>query len=887
MDILTELKNSFPKNLTENPFDYLILKCLHFFRPKFCSFLAPNMRTGYWDIKTRHTSKIYKEAIVKVENKYEVLTQIYNKQAIWSKIEAGICNVALCKRHRVYIDDVDATSYQYIKQFEGIRCEIVIPLICDIPITWKDNALDNIIGCIVLDYEDKDDYDYAKSILNENNNFESFLGDFLYCNIFIKSRTSWDSAITNVTYLSEINFDTNDSIECLNMHLSNIWPSLEYYSVWVADQTYTMDDVEKAFVRIGAIFLKEEMRLEYLQIDEKMEYVLKQSDDHTYAEFLNEYTHHFKEQNFIYPRHVYKFQNYKPMSDSFRKLLYRSYTDLDFHFVPLVENNQNAVSSQVIRGIIVFVFQFPGDSRLIEENKVSILSRYIFDRVSINMYRKTQRLRVAIENNSAKMYSDFKFFIENIQSYLLEVIPADIANLWLMKKGEERSYFRAKEAKNEYWIDDVDQIQKDYVLNQCLSDKKVREAHKHHTDYMRRCEGCPVKKEYEDNNILTWQSCMVAKITGLKGTPRAIIFLINRRNPSLKNRIQAFSFIDHDTIQDIAGLLGAFFSLHEISGTERTLRTILPHELAAPITSLSHKLKDIETLTAKLIGSSLNNNIVDEKVTQLEKKFLDAWISCDAAAQNSENFIKYIKKIEKVRPDNFRLYDLIEQIKHLFTSRFNKKKQIYVLCENFDSSQFIKCNRSMLFSTLHNIFDNALKYSHRYTIFHVRQLKIREDTLTISFINYGIGIDQDELEKVFDLNYQSRNTFRLSETESERSHGIGLALSKWYIKKCHKGNITFKSIKKSNFNPFFLYIIKKLIPNGNPIFKDVYEQNELMKNAVLDNDVVDYFKSIEILNFFNNFKPLGPLGEFFFQYVLETETFQNELILSIPKKYKG
>ena len=104
-----------------------------------------------------------------------------------------------------------------------------------------------------------------------------------------------------------------------------------------------------------------------------------------------------------------------------------------------------------------------------------------------------------------------------------------------------------------------------------------------------------------------------------------------------------------------------------------------------------------------------------------------------------------------------------------------------------DPSMIAEADPSRMRRVLVNLIDNAIKFSVAGGNVSVTGEK-QNGNITINVIDQGFGIPAEDLSKVFDKFYQSRNTLK------KNIHGIGLGL---YISKqiveAHGGSITVKS----------------------------------------------------------------------------------------------
>jgi hypothetical protein len=113
----------------------------------------------------------------------------------------------------------------------------------------------------------------------------------------------------------------------------------------------------------------------------------------------------------------------------------------------------------------------------------------------------------------------------------------------------------------------------------------------------------------------------------------------------------------------------------------------------------------------------------------------------------------------------------------------------------------IRMAKDYLGRAFHNILDNAIKYSYSGTAEHPRRIDVIGKYLVrqsnpgyiIKVSNYGIGIEEDELENVFEPGYQGR----LRAGEMRPGFGVGLS----FVKKCvqlHDGTISIESHRLSD-----------------------------------------------------------------------------------------
>ncbi len=88
-------------------------------------------------------------------------------------------------------------------------------------------------------------------------------------------------------------------------------------------------------------------------------------------------------------------------------------------------------------------------------------------------------------------------------------------------------------------------------------------------------------------------------------------------------------------------------------------------------------------------------------------------------------------------------------------------------------------DRNMVLTVLRNLLTNAIKFSKKDSKVAIRLVKINETFCKISVIDQGIGIPEQDIEKLFriDIKYSRKGT------QGEQSTGLGLILCKEFVEK--------------------------------------------------------------------------------------------------------
>ena len=200
------------------------------------------------------------------------------------------------------------------------------------------------------------------------------------------------------------------------------------------------------------------------------------------------------------------------------------------------------------------------------------------------------------------------------------------------------------------------------------------------------------------------------------------------------------------------------------------LRSI-SHDLRTPLTSISGN-----TSTLMASGSTLDENARQQIYADIYSESM--WL-----IGLVENLL-YATRIEDGRMQlniSIEILDDIiqEAVRHI--KRTHPKRNIEVdMCNEIIP---VNVDPTLIVQVIVNLIDNADKYSEEDTVITI-SAKRNDSEVIVSVKDCGIGIPQEEKEKVFDMFY----TVGKYSSDSRRSLGLGLALCKSIINS-HKGDI--------------------------------------------------------------------------------------------------
>lgn len=112
--------------------------------------------------------------------------------------------------------------------------------------------------------------------------------------------------------------------------------------------------------------------------------------------------------------------------------------------------------------------------------------------------------------------------------------------------------------------------------------------------------------------------------------------------------------------------------------------------------------------------------------------------------------------------------DIVGELESVVQYFEHSKYKGRVALENEKKPFFVKSNKHLFFIALQNIIDNACKYSEGMVFVKANN---NGEQFKITFTDLGIGIPEEEKDKIFDTFYRAKNTHNI------KGSGIGLSLT--------------------------------------------------------------------------------------------------------------
>jgi len=204
------------------------------------------------------------------------------------------------------------------------------------------------------------------------------------------------------------------------------------------------------------------------------------------------------------------------------------------------------------------------------------------------------------------------------------------------------------------------------------------------------------------------------------------------------------------------------------------------------VSNASHELRTPLTAITGQIEVALMNKRSQEEYETVFISILEDIRSLNSLTNGLLELTQANMGIEGIKLADVRIDELLWQVKNELLKRSpNYKINIQITNLPEDESQLtILASEQLLKAAFINVIDNACKFSSEQEINVL--FSVNEKDIELSVKDYGIGISQSDLQKIFQPFYRAGNAKKYA------GHGLGLALAQKIV--ClHRGKLTIDS----------------------------------------------------------------------------------------------
>ena len=240
-------------------------------------------------------------------------------------------------------------------------------------------------------------------------------------------------------------------------------------------------------------------------------------------------------------------------------------------------------------------------------------------------------------------------------------------------------------------------------------------------------------------------------------------FLLKKKtNKQLQNAIKKISESEAD--------------LKELNATKNKLFTIISHDLKGPFSSL---------LGFSEILAQESDKYNKEKIIQFSNII-------NTSAHDLFNLVENLLQWSRCQSKNMKYYPEKINLKELVTDifsvlQFNAKNKNITLNSKIHENTYVFADSNIVSIVIRNLVSNALKFTDNggKIVVKTRQCLVsttsieKNNSIEISVIDTGIGISEENIDKLFKIN----TNYTTQGTSDEKGTGLGLIICKEFIEK--------------------------------------------------------------------------------------------------------
>ncbi len=207
-------------------------------------------------------------------------------------------------------------------------------------------------------------------------------------------------------------------------------------------------------------------------------------------------------------------------------------------------------------------------------------------------------------------------------------------------------------------------------------------------------------------------------------------------------------------------------SLHEMNATKDRFFSIIANDLKIPFNKLLDFSKRVAKDLNHLSDEELRENV--SYINESSKKFF-------GLLENLLQWSAVQTKTLHMAPEVFDLA-IVVKIEADQIRKKASKKNITVSCQSEYSEIPVYADKTLVFTTLKNLLDNALKFTYQDGEIKIKT-GVSKDYAEVCVIDTGMGIEKEKLEKLFRIDPDNPNSGK----GHEKGSGLGLVLCREFV----------------------------------------------------------------------------------------------------------
>lgn len=252
-----------------------------------------------------------------------------------------------------------------------------------------------------------------------------------------------------------------------------------------------------------------------------------------------------------------------------------------------------------------------------------------------------------------------------------------------------------------------------------------------------------------------------------------------RNNKKIAAKNNAFLRQSKDLAQKNQELVASQKKLEELNHDRNQLMSIISHDLRSPFNSLLG--------FSEMLLEEINNeeNPDMESIAMMANNTYKASMQLFELIQNLLEWSNSERGKIEFKPAPVILHKAVHEITNLASYTANQKNVDII--NKVDKSLMVYADYNMLSTILRNLIFNAIKFTPSKG-FVVIEARNAGDEIEIRIQDSGVGMSEEEINIILN----TEDTFTRKGTDNEKGVGLGLVLTKNFIKR-HHGRLAIES----------------------------------------------------------------------------------------------
>ena len=270
--------------------------------------------------------------------------------------------------------------------------------------------------------------------------------------------------------------------------------------------------------------------------------------------------------------------------------------------------------------------------------------------------------------------------------------------------------------------------------------------------------------------------------------------IMKRQNDEIRAQKLALERLNSDLKAKIETLTRNEAEISRSNAVKSKIYSVIAHDLRSPFSSINKLLE--------VIVEDFDEYTKDE-IKELLKNLSKTSKNSFTLLENLLDWSRVHSSRISCQPEPLAINEIINDTLVIYQESIKLKK--ITIDNKIESKLLVFADKHMLSTVFRNLISNAVKFTPSLGTIAIKfRVDKKRAIAIVSISDTGIGISEDELEDLFNL---EKNIIR-SGTEKEKGSGLGLLICKEFVER-NGGDLTVKS--KENVGSEFTFSIPILL----------------------------------------------------------------------------